>query len=79
MTEIIRNADINLLCEGLIYASGSLKFLAANSILHEELLEADCVQCFVYLLNKIKQLVSVKCNFFNVSLVKKIHQLSQNF
>ncbi|XP_065056881.1 armadillo repeat-containing protein 2-like [Rhopilema esculentum] len=67
MTEIIRNADINLLCDGIIYASGSLKFLAANSILHEELLEADCVQCFVDLLNKIKQLTSTESQALHLS------------
>ena len=55
--EILRTADINLLFDGMIYATGSIKFLAANTNLHEELLEANCVECFVDLLRRIREMV----------------------
>ena len=63
--DILRTADINLLFDGMIYAAGSIKFLAANTNLHEEFLEANCVECFVDLLSRVREMVSsLFCLYF---------------
>ena len=57
--DIICTSDISTLREGIIYAIGSVKFLALNSLLHDDLLNANCASCFAKLLKDVKALVSV--------------------
>ena len=49
--------DINTLYEGVIYATGAIKFLALNDHLHDDLMQADCTSCFADLLTNIKSQV----------------------